>query len=154
MILDSNSGAIHLNSNLVLKPEMTLAQIPKGIGIFQFGFLSIPLDWNFSNMPWWAGVHESKSFFRSKIKKVALGPDPYRENTTIDEANREEERAFAQQEFLKQELGSPLECRGEAAHYLTHPVYVYVEYKYKWGIVTCGWDPKNMLSTPIEIEYF
>jgi len=154
MIIHPDSGILKLESHLLIQPGMSFLDLPKGVGQLKFGFLSISLSWNFSNMPWFAGLHESKSFFRRKISKIYLGPDPYPENTSLAEANREEEKAFAQQEFLKKELGNPHEHRGEAADYLGNPVFVYWAYEYRWGTVSCEWDAKNMLSTPVKIEYF
>ncbi len=154
MIIHSDSGILNLQPDLMIKPGMSFLDLPKEVGQLKVGFLSIPLCWDFSNMPWFAGLHESKKFFRRRISQIYLGPDPYPENTSLEEANREEEKAFAQQEFLKKELGNPHECRGEAAHYLGNPVFVYWAYEYRWGRVSCEWDPKNMLSTPIKIEYF
>ncbi len=150
--IDKYTGEILLGKANI-EPGSSLADFPQLKGKKVAGFLSIPLPWKFSDMPWFAGIHETKKLFSTKITKIALAPNPYPENSKIEDAIREEEIAFTQQEFLKEQLGAPHECGAVVTHYKDNPIYVHYSYTYTWGTVSACWDPKNTMSGSIEVIY-
>ncbi len=150
--INPRTGEISLGKAIIC-PGSRLTDFPQLQGKRLMDFLSVSLPWQFMEMPWFANLHETKKLFGAQIDKVTLSACPYPEGITIEEATREEEIAFVQQEFLKGQLGEPHEKGAVATHYRKNPIYVHYAYKYPWGAVASCWDPKNMMSQAIEVVY-
>jgi len=150
--INSSTGEILLGK-ANLRPGCRLADFPQLAGEVVAGALRVPLPWNFHSLPWCAALRETRTLFRSAIKQITLGACPYPDGTTLEDLNREEEIAFAHQEFLLEQLGEPHDRGAVVTHYKQDPIHVHCAYKYRWGNVSVCWDPKNMRSGSIDVDY-
>ncbi|MGQ0800735.1 MAG: hypothetical protein ACT4NL_11565 [Pseudomarimonas sp.] len=150
--INPGTGEILLGKANV-RPGSRLADFPQLRGEVVAGTLRITLPWNFHNLPWFAAVRETRSLFRTAIKHINLGACPYPDGILVDDVHREEEIAFAHQQFLIEQLGEPHDRGAVVTHYKQSPIHVLCAYKYRWGSVSVCWDPKNMRSGSIDVDY-